>query len=172
MKKSFLLFHLEIFYHRDMEYPWETSLCRDLRNSVNFNESDLGKINSTQPLRCLESVRHICVQLTSYQLSFNTRDNFPHDWCIISVMVSWETSKLCDISRFRRNCHELFTWSIWFFPKCFQTCHPTTSCVRVQDATTAPARHMWKTRSLNWPKFMLLWLDSLKSLKSLNLCSI
>ena len=34
---------------------------------------------------------------------------------------------------------------------------PGTSCVRVQDATTVPARHMWKAESLNWPKFMLQW---------------
>ena len=32
-----------------------------------------------------------------------------------------------------------------------------TSCVRDQDATTAPARHMWDTRSLNWTQFMLQW---------------
>ena len=27
---------------------------------------------------------------------------------------------------------------------------PVTSCVRVQDATTAPARHIWETVSWNW----------------------
>ena len=26
---------------------------------------------------------------------------------------------------------------------------PPTSCVRVQDATTVPAKHMWETGSLN-----------------------
>ena len=26
-----------------------------------------------------------------------------------------------------------------------------------QDATTAPVRHMWETRSLNWAQFMLQW---------------
>ena len=34
---------------------------------------------------------------------------------------------------------------------------PVVSYVRDQDATTAPARHMWDTGSLNWPKFMLQW---------------
>ena len=34
---------------------------------------------------------------------------------------------------------------------------PAISYVRDQDATTAPARHMWDTGSLNWPKFMLQW---------------
>ena len=29
-----------------------------------------------------------------------------------------------------------------FAEKRTQTCHPATSCVRDQDATTAPARHM------------------------------
>ena len=34
---------------------------------------------------------------------------------------------------------------------------PATSCVRDQNATTAPARHMWETGSLNWAQFMLQW---------------
>ena len=38
-----------------------------------------------------------------------------------------------------------------------QTCHPATSCVRDQDATTAPARYMWETGSLNWAQFILQW---------------
>ena len=51
---------------------------------------------------------------------------------------------------------------IGVFPKCFhriqwQKClltvkgfEPATSCVRDQGVTTAPARHMWETGSLNW----------------------
>ena len=35
------------------------------------------------------------------------------------------------------------------------TCYPATSCVRDQDATTAPPRHMWETGSLNGTQFML-----------------
>ena len=61
------------------------------------------------------------------------------------------------------------------FPKCFtefsdkNICHyskrakpasPATSCVRDQDATTAPARHMLETGSLNWAKFILQWFIS------------
>ena len=34
---------------------------------------------------------------------------------------------------------------------------PVPSCVRDQNATTAPARHMWDTGSLNWAQFMLQW---------------
>ena len=42
-----------------------------------------------------------------------------------------------------------------------------TSCVRDQHATTAPAGHMWETRSLNQAQFMLHWLSvSLNSLNS------
>ena len=37
------------------------------------------------------------------------------------------------------------------------TCHPATSSTRDQDATTASARHMWRTGSLNWAQFMLQW---------------
>ena len=34
---------------------------------------------------------------------------------------------------------------------------PATPCVRNQDATTVPSRHMWETGSLNWAQFMLQW---------------
>ena len=34
---------------------------------------------------------------------------------------------------------------------------PATSCVRDQGATTVPARHMWKTASLNWAQFIFQW---------------
>ena len=78
----------------------------------------------------------------------------------------------------QRGDHQLWHWiieSIWVFPKCFhriqriqwqnichcskraRTCHPATFCVRDQDATTVPARHMWETGSLNWAQLMLQW---------------
>ena len=47
-----------------------------------------------------------------------------------------------------------------------RTCHPATSCVRDQHDTTAPARHMWDTGSLNQAQFMFHW--SSVSLNSLN----
>ena len=53
--------------------------------------------------------------------------------------------------------NEFSVKNICHYNKRAQTCHPTTSCVRDQDATTAPARHMWETGSLNWPQFMLQW---------------
>ena len=34
---------------------------------------------------------------------------------------------------------------------------PATTCVRDQDATIEPARHMWETVSLNWLQFMFKW---------------
>ena len=34
---------------------------------------------------------------------------------------------------------------------------PATFCVRDQDDTTAPARHMWETWSFNWDQLMLRW---------------
>ena len=39
--------------------------------------------------------------------------------------------------------------NICHYSKRARTCQPTTSCVRDQDATTAPARHMLETGSLN-----------------------
>ena len=41
-----------------------------------------------------------------------------------------------------------------------RACHPATSCVRDQHATTAPARHSWEIVSLNWAQFMLQWFIS------------
>ena len=34
---------------------------------------------------------------------------------------------------------------------------PATSYIRDHDTTTAPARHMYETGSLNWPQFMPKW---------------
>ena len=45
--------------------------------------------------------------------------------------------------------------NICHYSKRTRTCHPATSCVGDQDATTAPARHMWETGSLNWLQLML-----------------
>ena len=57
--------------------------------------------------------------------------------------------------------------NICHYSKRAQTCHPATSCVRDRDATTASARHMWETGSLNQAQFMLQWLsDSLNLLNS------
>ena len=61
----------------------------------------------------------------------------------------------------------------WVFPKCFHWIRwfqplkmfvfavkgfePAISCVRDQDATTTPARHIQETGFLNWPQSMLQW---------------
>ena len=45
--------------------------------------------------------------------------------------------------------------NICHYSKRAQTCHPTTSSVRDQDATAAPARLMWETETLKWAQFML-----------------
>ena len=45
--------------------------------------------------------------------------------------------------------------NICHYSKRAQTCQLATSCVRDQDATTAPARHRWETGSLNWAQYML-----------------
>ena len=36
---------------------------------------------------------------------------------------------------------------------------PANSCVTDKDVTTAPARHMWETGSLNWVKVMVQWFQ-------------
>ena len=50
---------------------------------------------------------------------------------------------------------EFIDKNICHYCKRAQTCNPGTSCVRHQHATTAPARHMWETGSLNWAQFMV-----------------
>ena len=52
---------------------------------------------------------------------------------------------------------EFIDKNICHYSKRARTCHPATSCVRDQDATTAPARHMWETGSSKWAQFMLQW---------------
>ena len=47
-----------------------------------------------------------------------------------------------------------------------------TSCVKDQDATTAPARHMWETGSLNWAWFMLLWFIRFPEFAEINVSSV
>ena len=50
--------------------------------------------------------------------------------------------------------------NICYYSKRAWTCHPATSCVRDQDATTVPARYMLETGSLNWLQFMVQWFTS------------
>ena len=45
--------------------------------------------------------------------------------------------------------------TICYYSKRTRTCHPATSCLRDQHATTVPARHMWETGSINLAQFML-----------------
>ena len=66
-----------------------------------------------------------------------------------------------------------FHWIRWIqwtkncrYSKRIRTCHSATSFVRDQDATSAPARHMWETGILSQTQFMLQWLSV--SLNSLN----
>ena len=49
---------------------------------------------------------------------------------------------------------------------------PATSCVRDQDAITAPARQMWETGSLNWDKFMLQWFIRFPDFSEFNESSV
>ena len=49
---------------------------------------------------------------------------------------------------------------IFDYSKMIRTCYTATSCVRDQDATTAPVWHMWETGSLNSAQFMLQWFIS------------
>ena len=65
------------------------------------------------------------------------------------------------------------------FPKCFQWIQwqkylslkglkHATSCVRNQDTTTMPARHIWETESLNWVQFILQWFIRLPKFTEFN----
>ena len=50
-----------------------------------------------------------------------------------------------------------FAENICHYSKRAWTCHSATSCVIPWDATTAPARHMLYTGSLNWAQIILHW---------------
>ena len=93
--------------------------------------------------------------------------------CEISIACRWRRNQekgstltfepRVDVTRYKGNNGG--------FPKCLQWIQriqwqkclsvkglvPATSCVRDQDATTVPERHMWETGSLNWPQFMFQW---------------
>ena len=68
-----------------------------------------------------------------------------------------------NLLEFFLNVFHWIRWIQWqkiYDIKRTRTCHPVTSCVRDQDATTLPARHMWEIGSLNWAQFMLQWFIS------------
>ena len=76
------------------------------------------------------------------------------NWCYTNdkfINTNWVCPK----------CFHWIRWSQWqnicHYSKRAWTWNPATSCVRDQDATTAQARHMWETGSLNWAQFMLQW---------------
>ena len=60
-------------------------------------------------------------------------------------------------NQFNRVFPKCFHWICWIFVITVKELEPATSCIRDQDVATAPARHMWKTGSLNWAQFMLQW---------------
>ena len=82
--------------------------------------------------------------------------------------------KLCSFQTWHgAHSRNLNTIVNWVFPKCFhwirwirwlkifvitvKRFEPAISCVRDQDATTTPARHIQETGSLNWSQYMLQW---------------
>ena len=99
---------------------------------------------------------------------------YPHDWsyknnCGCLTLIEWWA-----LVEFFLN---VFHWIHWFSDKKIynikrtRTCHPATSCVRDQHATSAPARHMWKIGSLIEPNScfsdLSVSLNSLNSVKDL-----
>ena len=81
-----------------------------------------------------------------------------------AVSVIFLACRYCSCADFRTTVHNN-RFYIGVFPKCFAefaefsgknichyskrawTCHTEIACVRDQDATTAPKRHMWETGS-------------------------
>ena len=90
---------------------------------------------------------------------------YPHTQMVITRSVPMETNGVFPKRRIQ--------WQKLFFVRYIKGLEPAASCVRDQDATTAPARHMWETGSLTWAQFMLHWfINSLNSLISLNLMKV
>ena len=78
------------------------------------------------------------------------RKDWHGDIFVVAVSFEFSLSVFTEFTEFsdKNICH---------YNKRARTCPPDTSCVRDQDATTAPPRHMWETGSLNWAQFMLQW---------------
>ena len=145
-------------------------------------------VSFTECCRCSRDTACIAVQMRNLRVERN---------CVIiqrktTQPITFVSTK--EESIYDERLHKTFEYFIskvykvanGVFPKCFywiqriqwqkicqcskraQTCHSATSCVRVQDATTVPARHMWETGSLNQAQFIMLqWLSiSLNSLNS------
>ena len=49
---------------------------------------------------------------------------------------------------------------------------PVTSCIRDQDATTDPARHMWETGSSSWAQLILQWFIRFPEFSEFNESSV
>ena len=83
--------------------------------------------------------------------------------CTLGLVVCFKPK--CAMEFFLNVSHWI-RWTKIHDIKRTQTCHPATSCVRDQHATTAPARHMWQIGSLNWTHSC--FSDLSVSLSSLN----
>ena len=77
---------------------------------------------------------------------------------LISMFGMWTMRKVFHEKPRTKSCesylsfHEMFSKIFVITAKGLE---PANSCVRGQDATTGPARHMWEIGSLNWLQFML-----------------
>ena len=88
-----------------------------------------------------------------------TRCRSKQDFCLINFYDYFKSLKvkythMLDLMEFLLNVFTEFTDKKYLLLKGLE---PATSCIRDQDATTAPARHVWETGSLNWAQFMLQW---------------
>ena len=94
-------------------------------------------------------------------------DKYPFSDYLWTFEYQNQLSKLWETSIEIEFYLKVFTdiqWIQWqnicHYSKRAETCHPTTSHIRNRDATTAPARHIWETGSLNWAQCMLQWFIS------------
>ena len=80
---------------------------------------------------------------------------------LVTLILEFFLNVFTEFSEFRDK-------NIWHYSKRSRTCHPAISCVRDQDVTTVPARHMWGTGSLSWSQFMLQWFISFNEFAEFN----
>ena len=82
----------------------------------------------------------VTVEIWNFKCQMNWWAAFKRDiWVFLNVLTEFSDKYICHYSKRAR------------------TCHPATSRVRDQDATTVPARHMRETVSLNLVQFILQW---------------
>ena len=111
-----------------------------------------------------DSCRHYCYGYRHYTIGWINAMNYRKLTQLHLVKRSHCQSRMLSLITRSSNLMELFLNVFTEFSEfsdhkysSLKGLDPGGSCVRDQDATTAPTRHIWEMGSLNWRLFMLQW---------------